>query len=99
VKQFYLIIMLAASSNAFSAKQVTANIDDIGIRWGKACATISSGHTIHMNIETEAGRAEYSTLLAAFAMKKSVVVYITGTTTANICNVVTVANHGMIYLK
>ncbi|WP_419810873.1 hypothetical protein [Bacterioplanoides sp.] len=97
----YLVasIIFLASFNAFSAKEIVVDIDDIGIRWGKGCITLSSGHTLHTNLENAAGRSEYSTALAAFSMEKSIVVYIQDTKTPNICNVTEVTDHGMIFLK
>lgn len=99
MKFFLAAVILIVASNAVLAKEIVANIEDIGVRWGEGCITLSSGHTLHTNLKTEAGKAEYSTALAAFTMKKSIGVFITGTKTNNICNVVEVADHGMIYLK
>jgi len=99
MKHFVAAIIMVVSSSAYSAQQIDADVNAVGVRWEKGCATLSSGHTLHLDLETEAGKAEYSTILAAYSMNKKVTVYIKDTKTPNICNVHNVADHGMIYLK
>ncbi len=102
IKVVLSFLLLAISILSYSAGYIEADIVDVGVNWGETCATLKTAdqklYTIRMDHRTDSGKAEYSTILAAFAMKQKVQVYLTDTPESGICNVVTVTGHGMINL-
>ncbi|WNO10313.1 hypothetical protein [Teredinibacter sp. KSP-S5-2] len=98
MRKLLLLIILLCSSGSYGAGNVEVTVTDVGIKWGKACALLSNGDNIFMDLATETGRAEYSTVLTAFAGGRSLLVYITDNTIPSICNAAFVKQHGMIVL-
>lgn len=99
MKNIIILSSLFCSASLFAAGHTKATVDHVGIKWGNACALLSNGEQIKMDLETNTGRAEYSTVLAAFASGKRLSVYQTDGDPLDGCNTgPTVKPHSMLYI-